>query len=712
MPAVTLALVAAAAAVAAPADAADTTAPGDNIIVTGQRTDRSNAYTVEAQTSSFRFPISQRETPQSISVVTRQQIQDFQLNDFNALLNTVPGVQVQAAETDRIYYSARGFDIQTFQVDGIGLPFAFEVSTGSNDTAIYDHIEVIRGAPGLLSSTGNPSAVVNFIRKRPTRTFQATADAQYGSYDSKRVDGDVSVPLTRDGSLRARAVGAYVDNDSYLDRYRLRRWTGYGTIEADLGPNTTANVGYSYQNHLSHGATWGSMPVSYSDGTRIDLPRSANYAPDWSSWNVIDRQIFGDIIHHIGEDWTIRVTGIRRAISERDEIFYVTGDPDPVTGLGVSSYPGAFKAETRNMTVDANAAGKVTLFGRTHDVMFGVNRSAQFYRQLSSYDDDAIGVPLTLRDLYAGNFPKPNFPARYNSDPTRSSNGALRRHTRRETAYGMVRLSIADPLKLLAGVNVTKATSSGYSYGTPVAYSRTKALPFVGATFDVLTNLTVYASWAKIFNPQYQLATGGGILAPIEGDNLEAGVKGAWFGDRLNASLAVFQTRQKNTATADGYDPALAQTLYRGVDARSQGVEFEFGGEVLPGLRATGGYTLMRVKDLETRGPAQTFVPRNLGRLNLVYTVPPLPALKLGASAQYQSRIYNEPTSSTGVVYRIQQNGYATLDLLAHYDLTRNLGLSVNVRNVTNKKYLTALNYATSYYAAPRTVLGTISVRY
>jgi len=216
-----LSLLAAAAASAQPADAVAEPVTGNEITVTGERTDRQGDYAVKQQTTTSRFAISQRETPQSISVVTRAQIEDFKLNDINDLLKTVPGVQVQAQETDRIYYSARGFDIQTFQIDGIGLPFAFQVQTGSIDTAIYDHIDVVRGAPGLLSSTGNPSAVVNFIRKRPTRDFQASGSLQYGSYNDLRVEGDVSTPLTKDGSIRARVVGALVDRDSYLDRYHL-----------------------------------------------------------------------------------------------------------------------------------------------------------------------------------------------------------------------------------------------------------------------------------------------------------------------------------------------------------------------------------------------------------------------------------------------------------------------------------------------------------
>ena len=713
--------VAASANLAADASA-DRGAPSD-IIVTGQRTEGDDDYAVKKQTTTMRFPLSQRETPQSVSVVTRAQIEDFKLNDINDLLKTVPGVQVQAQETDRIYYSARGFDIQTFQTDGIGLPFAFEVQTGSIDTAIYDHIDVVRGAPGLLSSTGNPSAVVNFIRKRPFKTFEASASAQYGSFDHVRLDGDVSVPLTADGSVRARAVGAYLDEDSYLDRYGLRRWTGYGIVEADLSPDTTLTLGYGHQDHQSRGATWGALPLYYTDGTRIDLPRSANTGPDWAGWNVIDRQIFGDIVHHFNDDWHVKLTVVRRAVSEDDKLFYVYNNPsaafpdgiDPALeaeGLNIRAYPGAFRAQTRNLTVDAYVAGKIQLFGRDHDMMVGVNRSAQRYVQTSSYDFSVVGArSLSLAETFDGSFPEPAFPEVYNTSPDLSGD----RTTKRETGYGLLRINVADPIRIMIGGNLTHATSSGFSYGTRLDYDWTRFLPFVGATYDLTGSVSAYASYATIFNPQTQTTVERRLIAPIKGDNLEAGLKGEWFGGRLNASVAIFQARQKNTAESAGFDETIGQTVYRGVDAKSQGVEFEFAGMIAPGLQATGGYTIMRVRG-ENDEAVRTFVPRQLGRLNLTYSPPALPALKLGAAVQYQTKIYLEPAGitsiTTGEQVRITQPKYALLDLLASYKLTEKVQVSLNLKNVTNAKYLTALNYDQGYYGAPRTVLGTISLRY
>lgn len=685
---------------------------GDDIIVTGTRTEGSDDYAVKTQTTATRLPLSQRETPQSISVVTRAQIEDFQFNDINQLLATVPGVNVQAQETDRFYYSARGFDIQTFQIDGVGLPFPFGIQNGSIDTAMYDRIEVVRGAPGLLSSTGNPSAVINFIRKRPTRDLAASASAQYGSFDNLRLDGDVSVPLTSSGSVRARAVGSYLNTDSYLDRYGLTRWTGYGIVEADLGPDTVVSAGYGYQNHKSRAAMWGALPLYYSDGSRIDYARSTNSAPDWSSFDVTDRQIFGDVTHRFG-NWTAKLTVQRRAIDEDDKLFYVYGNnyanggngaPDRATGLGIVSYPGAFRSFARNLTIDANIGGTVSLFGRAHDVMFGVNRSAQRYTQDSAYDVSTIGVSLPLFSGFDGSFPEPNFP-----DFSRS----LDTHVRRETVYGLVRLNPTDALKVMIGGNATRAFSEGVSYTAPTDYDRARFLPFVGATYDLTGNVSAYASFATIFNPQDQVDANRRLLDPIEGGNLEAGLKGEWYDGRLNASVAVFQARQNNTAEAAGFDATIGQTLYRGVDAKSQGIELEVSGQVAPGLQATGGFTTMRIRG-EGDAAARTFVPRNTARLNIVWSPTMLPALKLGASGQYQSRMYLEPgvTATTGQPVRITQDGYATVDLMARYELTPRITLSANVRNINDAKALSAINYDQGYFIAPRTVLGTVRVSY
>lgn len=690
---------------AADADGGSDDRRDPTIVVTGQRTEGSGDYAVKEQRTATRLPLSQKETPQSVSVVTRAQIDDFQLNDVNQLLATVPGVSVLAAETDRVYYSARGYDIQTFQIDGVGMPFAFGIQTGSLDTAIYDRIEVVRGAPGLLSPTGNPSAVVNFIRKRPYRDLSAQVSAQYGSYDNLRLDGDVSVPLTADGSIRARAVGAYLDTDSYLDRYHLTRWTGYGIVEADVGPNTVASAGYAHQKHQSSGAQWGAVPLYYTDGTPVEFDRSDNTGPSWAGWGVTERQVFGDLTHHFNGEWTATLTVLLRANDEDDKLFYVYGNPDKATGEGIYSYPGAFLGKTRNLTIDAHIAGKVSIGGRKQDVLFGVVRSAESYIQDSSYDYSAVGVSIPLSQLFSGSFPEPDFPAY-----TRS----LDINRKQETVYGLVRLNPADRLKIMLGGNYTHATSSGTSYGTVQDYDRDKFLPFVGATVDLTPNVTVYASYATIFNPQTEFDANNRLLDPIQGDNIEAGIKGEFLSGRLLATAAIFRARQNNTAQAAGFDATLGRTIYEGVDSHSEGIELELAGSPAAGLQLTGGFTTMRIRD-DDGNPARTFVPRNTAKLNATWSPPSFSALKLGASLQYQSDFYFEPgtvSTTTGEPIRLTQDGYALLDLLVGYDFAPNVSVSANLRNVTNVRYLTSLTFDQGYYGAPRTVIGTLTVKY
>lgn len=692
-------------AASAPADAAEDQRHDSTVVVVGQRANGSDDYGAKEQRTATRLALSQKETPQSVSVVTRAQIEDFQLNDVNQLLSTVPGVSVLAAETDRVYFSARGYDIQTFQIDGVGMPFAYGIQTGSLDTAIYDRIEVVRGAPGLLSPTGNPSAVVNFIRKRPYRDLRATASVQYGSYDSLRLDGDVSVPLTSNGAVRARMVGAYVNADSYLDRYHLERKTGYGIVEADLGPDTVASAGYAHQVHQSRAAQWGAVPLYYTDGTRVEFRRSDNTGPDWAGWGVTERQIFGDLTHHFNADWTATLTVQRRANDEHDQLFYVYGNPDRQTGNGIFSYPGAFRGRTRNLTIDGHVAGKLSIGGREHDAMFGFVRSAEGYTQDSSYDNTAIGVPVTLDQLFSGTFPKPNFPAYVES---------LNITRKQETGYGLVRLNLAEPFKIMLGGNYTRARSSGTSYGTAQNYDREKFLPFVGATFDVTPNVTLYASYATIFNPQSEFDANNRLLDPVEGNNIEAGVKGELFGGHLLATAAIFRARQNNLAEAAGFDTALGRTIYVGVDSRSEGVELELSGSPFAAMQVTAGFTTMRVRK-ENGDPARTFVPRTTAKLNATYSPPSLSALKLGASLQYNGDFFlntGAVSTTTGNAIVLRQDDYVLLDLLASYAVTPKLSLGVNMRNVTNTKYLSSLTFDQSYYGAPRTILATVTVRY
>lgn len=677
-----------------------------DVVVTGARGEASegtDSYTTGTNRTATRLPLSYRETPQSVSVVTRAQIDDFALRDVNTLLTATTGINVQQAETDRTYYSARGFDITNFQIDGVGLPFAYGLQNGSLDTATYDRVEVLRGANGLLASTGNPSATINFVRKRPGREFAASASLLYGSFDQVRADADVSVPLTTNGTIRARAVGAYEDKDSYLDRYHVERFTGYGVIEADLGQNTVLSLGYQHQQHNTDGGMWGALPLYDSAGNPTELPRSANTSAEWSKWDIRDQQIFGDLTHDFGDGWTAKLSVLRRAITEDEELFYVYGNPDPATGDGLFSYPGAFQGPTRELTIDAYVSGPFELFGRKHELVLGANYGVSDVKQYASYDYAQVGLPLPGNSAFDGSFLRPDFP-----DFTLRADFTVER----ETAYGLLRLDPADGLKLMLGGNITHITSHGASYDAPREYEWTRGLPFVGATLDLTPSISAYASFATVFNPQNEIGENRQVLPPIEGDNLEVGIKGEWFGGKLNASAAVFRARSRNIAESAYFDTSIGQQIYRQIDATSEGIELDVGGTIAPGLQLSGGYTLLRIEDPE--GDAvRTYVPRNTGRLNLVYSPPALRQLKLGAAVQYQSSVKREqPLVIAGAPVVIEQKDYALVDLMARFEIDDHWSLTANLRNLADVKYITSLYWEQGYYGAPRTISATLGWRF
>jgi outer membrane receptor for ferric coprogen and ferric-rhodotorulic acid len=113
-----------------------------------------------------------------VTTITRQALDDFKITGIKDALRSAPSVTVEQTETDRTEFTSRGFDINNFEYDGVGMPFVGTTLIGEQDLAEFEQIDILHGANGLMSGAGNPSATVNFVRKRPTDTFQAQVDTR------------------------------------------------------------------------------------------------------------------------------------------------------------------------------------------------------------------------------------------------------------------------------------------------------------------------------------------------------------------------------------------------------------------------------------------------------------------------------------------------------------------------------------------------------
>nr|WP_240922627.1 TonB-dependent siderophore receptor [Oleiagrimonas sp. C23AA] len=661
--------------------------------VAGMMTEGSGSYTSAAETTATRLPLSLRETPQTVSVITRAQMDDFGLDNASSVLANTTGVHVEKVETTRIYYSARGFDITNFLVDGVGMPLVNGAQWGDMDTALYDHVEVLRGANGLLSFTGNPSATINFVRKRPTADFQGSASLTLGSWNRHRLDLDLSGPLNQSGSVRGRLIAADEHTDSYLDRYSLHKQVISGLLEADVGADTTLSGGITYQRNQPKGVMWGALPLYYTDGSPTHYARSASTAADWSYWNNTDLRAFAELEHHFANGWSLKATASHRRFTDVSDLFYVYGTPDRQTGLGLFSYPSHYSDGEKQDFVDVSAHGNFSLGGRQHQLVAGVNWARDRDDEISRYGND-IGTPLPPLSGWDGDYPKPAFNA--------SSDGA-NFDIHRRSAYLTARWNLADAWKLITGDSLTHIQSTGANYGVPHRYQSTRNTPFAGLVYDIDQHLSAYTSYARIFSPQTEIDADNRVLAPITGSNLEAGIKGAWFDQHLNASLAVFRTRQNHTAEQAGFNPDTGQSYYRGINATSRGYELEIAGRLAPGWQLTGGYTQLGIVG-DDDANVRTYVPRRTAHLATSLRVPGVPALKVGANLRWQGDIYRDQaaTDTQGREIFTRQSSYLLVGLMANLQLAPDWQLTLNVDNLTNRKYINSLYWDQNFYGPPR----------
>ena len=231
--------------------------------------------------------------------------------------------------------------------------------------------------------------------------------------------------------------------------------------------------------------------------------------------------------------------------------------------------------------------------------------------------------------------------------------------------------------------------------------------PYAGVVYDINDTYSAYASYTDIFQPQQRRDLSGDYLDPILGKSTELGVKGSFFGDRLNASAAVFEIVQDNLAQSTGLiipDTNPVETAYEASEgATSRGFELEVSGEVAEGWNVSAGYTQFKATDADGED-VNTIYPRKLLRLFSTYRLRgDFARLTLGGGVNWQGKTYTDATNPLGNVERIEQDAYSVVNLMARYDFTKQLYAQLNINNVFDEEYFAMFDaYDQMTYGAPR----------
>lgn len=666
--------------------------------------DMERAYKASKITVAGKTPQTLREIPNSVSVLTRKQMDDQNMVTTWDALSQVAGVQAISNDITQGQYHSRGGALE-LQHDGI--PSAMPLSGYQQfDLPMYERVEVLRGPSGVLQGSGSFSGTVNFVRKRPKDEFATSFLLSGGSWENYRVEGDVAGPLNDSKTVRGRAVVSYIDRGYVYNRVHDQKLLAYGTLDIDFSSATKANVFVAYQQNDSTGFM--GLPA-YTNGNFLTVPRSFNPYPDWNrtEWETTD--LGAELTHTFDSTW---VATLR--LNRRDQHFYwkdgyATTGVNPAT-MTIANYARReFDYDYVHESADLFAGGPFELLGRTHQLLIGANYSSFESTGRGANPSSAGSAYLNYANVLLAD--PPAVP-----EPTVVYRAGSQNVTTQSGLYSKLTLNLADPLKLVLGGRLSDFSYKSHNiapHPTPTnwtqgARARGEFTPFAGVVWDVTRDVTLYGSYADIFVPQTQQRADGSVLDPRVGQQYELGSKVDFFGGKLAVTGALFEIRDTNRALSDGagYFVSIGEL-------ESKGWELEVLGSPLPRWDVSASYTYLSTKWLNngasTGQPVSFWYPREMFKLWSKYRFAegPLSGFSIGLGVNGATQSASGATSQT--VAARDQNTYAVVKAQIGYKLNSNYALTLDINNLFDTSYYTRLGGTNTYntYGDPRNVVLT-----
>jgi outer membrane receptor for ferric coprogen and ferric-rhodotorulic acid len=663
------------------------------------RTEGTGSYTGSQVTVGSKTPVSVRETPQSVSVITRQRIEDQNFTSVEEAVRQTTGMTIQKFDGAGIFnnMNARGFSNDSLQFDGLNVRHFGNAITAA-DLAVYDRVEVLRGPAGLFTGAGEPGGAINLVRKRPLEQFQIGGSASIGSWDFYRGEADVTGPLFGTDRVRGRLVAAYEDRDSFIDVVEKKTGIAYGTVELDLTDQTTFSAGGILQDIDS---VYDRGLPAFADGRLLDVKRSTYIGADWGHIDLQRNEAFAELEHRLDNGGHVKFA---TRIVDWD-----TAAKYAFSNTAVNDAGNVVIRTSRNMndgldrTFDLHATTPVELGGQTHNLLLGADLRTEHLI-------DRLGNgPTTTMNVFAPNHAIPEPDIAFSTDRLTESH--------QYGVYGQARIKPLGWTTLVLGGRLswfdTEITNRLTGQVTANASVAREFTPYAALLIDISENLTLYGSYADIFQPQTNMTVGGQVIDPRSGRQYEIGIKGEYLDGRLNAHLAVFDIKDKNRAISD---PDNDTFFIAAGEVQSRGFETEVSGTPYPGLDLVAGYaftTTKYVRDPELQG--QTFsqsTPKHSFKLWSKYTFQPdtvLDGFSIAGGLVVASRFGAE---SGGV--RFEQDGYVVASARLGYRINDNFDAGFTVTNLFDEVYYTHVGGATrqNYYGEPRAYMLSLRAKW
>lgn len=653
--------------------------------------------------------LSAKDTPQTLSLIDLDFIQDFNLSNIEEVMEQSTGVyRYKWGFSDRTEFMSRGYGINAFVKDG--MPSAIGGTQEHRlDSVVYERIEVLRGASGFMEGVGEPSATLNLIAKKANRDSRVNMAAELGSWAHYRGELDATGALSDSGALAGRVVLAYQDNESHVDFQNSNKLVAYTNLHAHLGEQTEASLSLHWQDNALNLNGWG-LPIFFSDGSALHVNKKTNLtSPHAMNDNEYQGYQFR-LTHLLNADWQLDFV----AQHTKTRLDYVQtqfrGQPDRQTGLGLIASDLAGYEDVKGHSLSLALKGQFYWFEREHKLNLAYLRSDYTHNQGNL--DQLVDGKFAPYEPFGSIFERQliDFAA-----PEFHLTRILTTDIKEQSLSLSAQINLTDQLRSVVGFKGYKFDNLGRTW-MPTAVTETPndasgTSYYLGLVYDITDAISGYASYTDVYQPQLnRVDIDLKPLDAVTGVNLEAGVKGEFFDERLSINLSLFDMQKKNVAEVLEDYVDTTPMRFRQIDgAQSDGFEFEVNGHLTDNWQLVLGYSQFSLEDQEgediNRGS-----PRKLFNLHNRYQWQDwLFGLGVNWTDDSYVSVFAVPGFEHGLPpgYRRgtvldRKPGQTLVSASAKYQVSDNLSLQLNITNLLDKTYFDTYGPVPKWYSQPR----------
>ncbi|WP_321880858.1 TonB-dependent siderophore receptor [Paraburkholderia bannensis] len=651
------------------------------------------------------------ETPQSVSVVTRDQMTDQGAQTVAEALRYTASVLPElrgASSASAPYLLSRGFTLEQF-LDGARLPSdsSYGYALPNFDTYGLERIDVLHGPASVLYGQANPGGVANLVSKQPTTEPIHEVFLTTGSHDRMQAGVDLGGAITSDGKLAYRFTATGLDSATQVEGTRQKHIYVAPAVTWKPDENTTLTVMAKYQRDPDVGY-YNFVPAV---GTVLGNPAGQISShtnmgdPEFDSHSRTQFSVGYQFEHRFDSTWTVRqntrYTYVKDDLTNVFPYAYASG-----SNTTLNRYTFFNRESAKFFTIDNQAQAKVNTGPIAHTILFGFDFQRVIYGE-----DVGSGFDAPSLDVFAPVYGNNTMPSETSYDHIRQKQLGV--YAQDQMAWGKWRFLIGAREDWADGDDNNPVTAS-YESQSARAFTWRTGLVYL---FD--NGFAPYASFSKSFDPVVGTLYGGGMAKPTTAQQYEVGVKYQPPGYNSFITASLFNLTEHNVLTSDlehsGYSTQAGEV-------RARGLELEGHASLTNNLNLAVSYTYLNDVTTESNDTATTItgqttslqgktvwgIPRNVASAWLDYTLHggPLRGLGFGGGVRYIGASYDESNS-------IRVPSVTLVDAAVHYDTGLHWLFSLNAKNLFNRTYIAScFSAVTCTYADGAEVLATARYRW